>query len=197
MIYKVYKITHTPTGKVYIGRTRCALGKRFSWHFSNARNSSGNSDFVVALRRYPRSDFAIEVLEETDSNDDSFVVEAKYIDLYDSINTGFNMKECDRVPWNKGKKMSEEYCNRLRGERNPMHGRTHTDEYKAWRRKLMSTIQNGADNRMAKSVRCIELDRTWQCIADCARELGVNGECITRVCKGRNKVCGGYHFEYV
>lgn len=46
-------------------------------------------------------------------------------------------------------------------------------------------------------VYCIELDKFWDCINDCAKELGLMQQSISQVCRGRLKTTGGYHFEYL
>ena len=47
-----------------------------------------------------------------------------------------------------------------------------------------------------KAVRCIELDRVFGCSQIAMRELGIDGSSIRKCCKGQQKTCGGYHWEY-
>lgn len=48
-----------------------------------------------------------------------------------------------------------------------------------------------------KPVYCVELDKTYDCAANAAKELGIYATNITRVCKGRGKTYKGYHWMYV
>ena len=49
----------------------------------------------------------------------------------------------------------------------------------------------------AKPVYCIELDKKWDCIKDCAEELNLCESNISAVCKGKYRQIKGYHFKYI
>lgn len=193
--YTVYKATNKQNGKSYVGQTSNSLNNRRSWHYSNARHS--NSEFAVALLATSRENFEWSVLAETDSVEEALRLEAHYIQFLDSINHGYNMKEGDRVPWNKGKKMSKEYCDKLRGSGNGMWGKTHTPEVRERASDRMSKCQLGDKNVSAKTVYCYELDKTWTTVKECSKDTGINKDSISNVCRGVRKTAGGYHFKYV
>lgn len=44
---------------------------------------------------------------------------------------------------------------------------------------------------------CIELDKTFNTVSECAIELNLTPYYITRCCKGQQLSTGGYHFKYV
>lgn len=48
-----------------------------------------------------------------------------------------------------------------------------------------------------KSVVCMETKIVYQSINDAERETGICATNIGRVCKGKNRTAGGYHWEYV
>ena len=48
-----------------------------------------------------------------------------------------------------------------------------------------------------KAVKCIELDRVFDCSQSAAKELGLDGSSIRKCCKGQIKRVGGYHWSYV
>ena len=50
--------------------------------------------------------------------------------------------------------------------------------------------------KRSKPIYCEELDRTFNGMAQAARELGLNQGNISRCCKGIYKTTGGYHFRY-
>lgn len=50
---------------------------------------------------------------------------------------------------------------------------------------------------LGKRVRCIELNKIFDCSQTAARELKVDGSSIRKCCKGYLKTVGGYHWEYV
>lgn len=49
---------------------------------------------------------------------------------------------------------------------------------------------------VGKAVRCVELDRIFDCSQTAMKELGIDGSGIRKCCKGQQKTCGGYHWEY-
>ena len=55
---------------------------------------------------------------------------------------------------------------------------------------------HGENNPMSKAVYCIELDKIWLCITDCAKELNICKKSIGKCCNKKQKTCGGYHFRY-
>lgn len=48
----------------------------------------------------------------------------------------------------------------------------------------------------AKAVFCEELNKTFDCAKRVEEELGIWGTSITRVCKGKTKTAGGFHWRY-
>ena len=47
-----------------------------------------------------------------------------------------------------------------------------------------------------KAIRCIELDRIFDCSQTAMKELNIDGSDIRKCCKGQKKTAGGYHWEY-
>lgn len=50
---------------------------------------------------------------------------------------------------------------------------------------------------IGRAVRCIELNKVFNCSETAAKELHLAGGSIRRCCKGKQKTVGGYHWEYV
>ena len=89
----IYKFTHKDTGRVYIGQTIQNPNQRRLEHISGSRYSPYTHHFHNALRKYGIDAFDFEVIAEASSLDELNILEAKYVDEYDSINTGFNIRE--------------------------------------------------------------------------------------------------------
>ena len=53
------------------------------------------------------------------------------------------------------------------------------------------------DNPKAKAVFCVELNKTFDCAKRAEKELGIWGTSIIKVCKGKAKTTGGFHWRYV
>lgn len=58
-------------------------------------------------------------------------------------------------------------------------------------------LENCSNKGNNRKVRCIELDKVFNTIMDAERELNVNHENISKVCRGKRKTAGKYHWEYV
>lgn len=45
------------------------------------------------------------------------------------------------------------------------------------------------------AVRCVELDRVFDCASAAEKEIGVCARCILKCCAGTRKTAGGYHWQ--
>lgn len=86
----IYKITNTINGKPYIGQTIQNVKERFYQHCAT-KCSKAVSNMAIhrAIKKYGKSNFTVEVIEEIDSanlNDR----EKYWIKYYNSYNNGYN-----------------------------------------------------------------------------------------------------------
>lgn len=90
----IYKYT-SPSGKVYIGQTRCERTKRSRWF--NINKPYAGPKINAARSKYGPTNFKYEVLLEINSENEYDLIEllnakeSEYIQLYDSINLGYNL----------------------------------------------------------------------------------------------------------
>jgi group I intron endonuclease len=86
----IYKIVHNKTQKIYIGSTRRSLSKRIKEHFSKDTTSA----IAIDLERYGLDAFTATMIDSgiASTNDEIVQREQKYIDLYDSVKRGYNLK---------------------------------------------------------------------------------------------------------
>lgn len=75
---------------------------------------------------------------------------------------------------------------------------THKDNlnYGSRAEKARMKIQ-GKNSSRSKKVRCIEKDVIYEALREAERQLGIPATNISKVCKGKIKTAGGYHWEYV
>lgn len=85
----VYLITNTKNSKVYVGVTVQKLNYRFNQHIKSARDNSGYK-LHKAMKRIGIEKFSIKIIAKTKSRSKLQKLEHKFIDKYDSINTGYN-----------------------------------------------------------------------------------------------------------
>ena len=83
----IYKYTNTINKKVYIGQTRQLLEKRAKYNGSGYQHCV---HFYAAIQKYGWESFVPEILEEVDENK-ADEREQYYIQLYNSINNGYNI----------------------------------------------------------------------------------------------------------
>lgn len=88
---KIYKITNTVNGKIFVGMTRRSLTDSFNGHVG-ASKISDNSPLARALRKYGRNAFTIETLETVDTEkEDPNAVKAFWIDRLNTMTpNGYN-----------------------------------------------------------------------------------------------------------
>ena len=65
--------------------------------------------------------------------------------------------------------------------------------------KKISEINKGRKSwrRDITPVRCVELDKEFIDSTDAGKIMNLDGSCILKVCQGKRKTCGGYHWEFI
>lgn len=81
-----------PEGKIYIGRTSLDMRARLVRHDEKAKESKHKSKIALALARTNLTDWDIEVLETVTTRQEAALKETTYIDIFDTINTGYNTR---------------------------------------------------------------------------------------------------------
>ena len=89
----IYKFTHIESGRVYIGQTIQDPTHRKLEHISNSRYTTKEHHFHNALRKYGIDSFTFEVIDSANSLEELNLLEEKYINQYNSINNGFNIRQ--------------------------------------------------------------------------------------------------------
>lgn len=89
-ICSIYRVTNKTNNKVYIGQTWLSIKKRWWFH---CNEKSGCVKLLSAIKKYGKDNFIIEILDETNSQDFADWLESSYINLYNSIKEGYNLKE--------------------------------------------------------------------------------------------------------
>lgn len=138
MIGIIYKLT-SPSNKIYIGQTMNIVDrKRKFYHF--AKRYAGTK-INNAIKKYGPEKFLYEVLVVLDVFDVTELrnwldkLEIKYIKLFNSYESGYNMttggsgsKGC--FPTENSRKKLSEFAKTRTGNKNPFYNKKHTDESK-------------------------------------------------------------------
>jgi len=89
----IYKWTHIESGRCYIGQSIQDPNQRRLEHISNSRYSKTTYHFHNALKKYGLESFSWEVLEYANNIEELNLLEEKYIQNFDSIDNGFNIRK--------------------------------------------------------------------------------------------------------
>lgn len=86
---KIYKITNSRNGKIYVGQITKTLEQRLARHFWAARETGRQKKFYEDILKYGTDNFSIELIEEC-PDEAADVVESYWIYKLDTINNGYN-----------------------------------------------------------------------------------------------------------
>ena len=192
--YCVYKHT-SPSNKIYIGVTGRNPIKRWKsgWGYIN------NQYFTRAIQKYGWDNFKHEILFSNLTKEEACKKEIELIKFYKSNNYKFGYNISSGGDAHRGCKHSEESKKKI-GEaskiNNPRYwkGKHLTEDAK---RKISETKKGIPNLYLSKKVKCIETNIIYNSTMDAERQTGIYSSNIAKVCKGRAKTTGGYHWEYV
>lgn len=213
----IYKITNLANNKSYIGKTIASLEKR--WKMHNYKHS-GCLAIKNAIQKYGKDKFIIEQIDQADNIEELNKKEKMWIEKLNTISPkGYNLTEGGdgvvpskeirqkmshaklgkklsestkqkmkgRIPWNKGKLLSEESKKKMSDSKKGIvtwnKGRSQSEIHKL----------NAAKAR-SKPVLCVELNKVFISIRECAKYLNIDEGHISSACSGNRKTVGGYTF---
>lgn len=88
MVY-VYKIVNKINGRIYVGQTTETLKQRFSRHMGYQKDEK-DTKFYRAVRKYGKSNFYIELIEEVETLEELNQREEYWIRKLDTVENGYN-----------------------------------------------------------------------------------------------------------
>lgn len=206
----IYMFKNKINGKIYVGQTTQTFRKRTMQHM---RSKKGYFD--AALRKYGIESFEYEVIDTAKSTEELNKKEIYWIKKLNTMRpNGYNL--CEGGNTTRGyshreeskRKMSvtKKKLGSMKGEKNHYYGKHHTKEI---REKMSKAWENEARRAKLKEQNK-NLDRTYQCrkvlnvetkeifnsIKEAANKYGLKDTHISRVCRGKRKTTGGFHWEY-
>ena len=85
----IYKITNKINGKLYIGQTTRTIERRFRDHCTSSKSA-----ISLAISKYGKENFSIEVIYEASSLEELNIKEIEFIKQFNSISpNGYNLRE--------------------------------------------------------------------------------------------------------
>ena len=165
--------------------------------------AKGNKDKYAD--RNGKDNFIFEIIEYIDNIATLISREQYWIDKFNVCNDKIGYNICPIAGNCLGRKISEETKNKLRVA---FLGRKHTEESKQKMRE--ATIRNKtkpsfkgfkwtekAILKVSRQVVNIDTDEIFISISEASRHYKLSVSSITKVCKGKRKTCGGYHWKYL
>lgn len=216
----IYCYTNKINGKKYIGQSKDP-SKR-----CHPANYKGCTKFYNAILKYGWDNFEQTFLATNLTLEEANILEEEFIKLYDTINTGYNIKSgglnneyseesrqrMSAACTSKQKIIcletgivydSAKEIERQHGFANSniiacCKGKLHT-AYKyhwAYYADYLNNTLPSVKDKRKQSVHCIELNRTFESAAEAARILKLNRPNISACCAGTLLTTGGYHWKY-
>lgn len=190
--YSVY-IHEFPNGKVYIGMT----ARRPYERWNGGHGYRGQPQIWEAIIAYGWKNITHRIIKDGLTRTEAEELERILIKTHRSNNPehGYNIGNGGIT----GNTVSETTRQKLRkskeGEKNPFYGKQLTEEHKEKIRETRKARDIQPVNK--RPVRCVETGAIYESTAQATRELGIHNYSIRRVCYGKRKTAGGYHWEYV
>ena len=183
-LYTVYQHKNKINGKVYIGITMQEPEKRWG---VNGRNYKSSQHFYSAIQKYGLDNFEHNILFTNLTKEEACLKEQELIKQFNSMdrNFGYNSTsggEACVVNEETRQKISQALMGNKNGFGHPC------SEEK--RQKLSQNYPN------KKKVYCKELNKIFDSVQQCGRELGISATSISSLCRGRGKTRKGYHLKY-
>ena len=218
-MYTVYQHKNKINGKVYIGITSQKLEQRWGLQGCNYKSSP---HFYFAIQKYGWDNFEHNILFTDLTKEQACLKEQELIKEYNSMNREFGYNSTsggDIFTMNEEtkQKISQAMignqnglghpCSEEKKEKisNAQKGRKFTEEHK---QKLSEAAKNRhvpcseekkqilKEKSHKKSVYCEELDKIFESVQECSRQLGIPATNISKLCNGRGKTLKGYHLRY-
>lgn len=216
--YCIYCHINKINGKRYIGQThdykkRCLPS-----------NYKGCTKFYYAIQKYGWDNFDHVILEEGLTLEQANQREEYYIQFYNTIEDGYNLKSGglnNQLSEESKQKISDKittqkeiicietqeiypsayYIEKTLGYANAniiacCRGKLHTAYGFHWAYVNDNSFIPTKDKRK-KPVRCLETNQIFESASAAAKAMGISRSSISFCCEGKANIGGGYHWEFV
>jgi group I intron endonuclease len=218
--YVVYMHINKTNNKKYVGKTSLKPEQRWGRDGCNYKEQV----FWNAISKYGWDNFEHIIVVRGLSEEEANWLEVELIAAWDTTNpkNGYNVSKGGDV-WSeemrqkasntrKGRCHSEETKKKLSesqkgknnsmfgksGELSPRYGKILSEET---RQKISTArkergVAQGSNNPSARKVLCVELNMVFDTMKEAGTYVGCSPSNICSCCTGKQKTCGGYHWEY-
>ena len=175
----VYKIVNKINGKIYVGQTTEKLNQRFSRHMGYQKDDK-DTKFYRAVRKYGKSNFYIELIEEVKTLEELNTREEYWIRKLDTVENGYNS-----------------YYGGYSSGGDTLSNHPRLKEIK----KVLSEKTRGSNNPNASKIVCVdELTQeviTYNSMIECQYSMDIpRHDIISRRCRGKIKSLYRNRFQF-
>ena len=175
----VYKIVNKINGKIYVGQTTEKLNQRFSRHMGYQKDDK-DTKFYRAVRKYGKSNFYIELIEEVKTLEELNTREEYWIRKLDTVENGYNS-----------------YYGGYSSGGDTLSNHPRLKEIK----KVLSEKTRGSNNPNASKIVCVdELTQeviTYNSMIECQYSMDIpRHDIIGRRCRGKIKSLYRNRFQF-
>lgn len=195
-MYEIYAIINNMNDKYYIGQTKQGYRRRFMQHKCP---TDGSPLLKKAIQKYGSENFECELLDFAQTQEEANEKEKMWIKLLKTYKeeNGYNLSMGGSIGhFNKEtiKRMSEIKKGKLNNFYNKKHSEESKQKMSTWKKEHY-ILENHPG---AKKIKCIELNKIFDCVKLAEIALGINSHHIGQVAnnKGR-KTAGRYHWQWV
>lgn len=223
----IYCIENIINNKKYIGQSKninerykkhiyeLNNNRHFNDYLQKAWNKYGEESFKMYVIEYCK----IDILDEKESYYISYynTLDQQYgynLTSGGQLNKGFYTEEtCKKISESlkktyentelkdiRSKSALRQWANpdikeKIIGSNNGMYGKHHTKESK----EKMSNNKKGKPSwkRNTTPVYCVELNQEFCDATYASKLLNIDSGAILKVCRGKRKICGGYHWKFL
>ena len=217
-MYTVYQHKNKINGKVYIGITSQKPEQR--WR--NGEGYKSSPHFYSAIQKYGWDNFEHNILFVELTKEQACLKEQELIKEFNSMNReyGYNSTSGGDI-FIMNEETKQKISQALMGNQNNL-GHSCSEEKKKkiseaqkdreFTKEHKQKLYEAAKNRHVpcseekkqtlkekshkKPVYCEELDKVFESVQECGRQLGIPATNITKLCNGRGKTLKGYHLRY-
>lgn len=175
--YTIYCHRNKINNKAYIGQTCQKLERR--WR--DGEGYAHCSYFYRAIKKYGWDNFEHFIIFDNLTQEKANKIEQKLILLFNTTDPdfGYNLElggnnKCHSEETKE--KISNSLKGKFVGEKNPMFGKT---------------------SAIAKKVLCIETNEIFSSATKASEKYKIDNSSICKVCNGKRKTAGGYHWKYL
>lgn len=204
MKYTIYLRTNTVNNKQYVGQTGNFKQREYEWNCF--KKTYANEHIDEDREKYGLDAWAVETLAETDSREDAWELEQRFIkDFNTKWPNGYNLDSGGLIGKNLSEETKKKMSEELKGENNPKYwlGKHRSEETK---QKISEALKGenhprfGKPSYNRKQVFQYTLDgklvAIWPSATDAEKELGIKQSSISECCHGKRKSAGGFKWSF-